>query len=158
MGPEMGRRRILTKIGQHMTESRLADRPAAFWDAVGFDYSAAEIGMGAILQKHDLTQGELNYARQKFGWTRRRKTPQVNRKQIIKRLFRLLDRAIAKLEEEMTTVGDKEVAVLSRLVQSMGKLIEIEAAGGPNASPRETRDMHDIRSKLVARIEELKRS
>ena len=140
-----------------MAESRLGDRSPAFWEAVGYDYAAAELPLRQMLLKHDLTQGEFNYAKSQLGW-KRRKTPQVNRKQIIKRLFRLLDRMLAKLEEEMTIAGEKEVNVLGRLVQSMGKLIEIEAATGTSVTPRQTKDMNDIRSKLVARIAELKRN
>jgi hypothetical protein len=82
----------------------------------------------------------------------------VNRKQIIRRLFILLDRMLINLEREMKNVGEQEVNILGRLVQSMGKLIEIEAATGKAVTPRETRDMHDIRSKLIARIDELKRN
>src|SRR5262249_27222767 len=140
-------RRISEATGAWMAESRLGDRPLAFWETVEFDYAANEITIAALLEKHDLPMGEFNHALHRFGWRRARKTPKINRKKLIQRLFRLLDRAITKLEEEMTTAGEKEVAVLNRLVQSMGKLIEIETAGGPNASVRETREMHSIRSK-----------
>ena len=58
----------------------------------------------------------------------------------------------------MTTVTETEVNVLGKLVQSMGKLIEIEATTNIKATPRQTKDMHDIRRKLVERIAELKRS
>ena len=128
-----------------------------FWERVGIDYAANELTIAQLLDKHDLTQGEFNYARNQRGWTRR-STPQVDRKKIIKRLFALLDRMLAKLETEMKTAGEKEVTVLGRLVQSMGKLIEIETATNLAATPRQTKDMHDIRRKLVERIDELKRN
>ncbi|HEX4298842.1 MAG TPA: hypothetical protein VHZ56_12550, partial [Devosia sp.] len=110
-----------------MAEGLLAERPLGFWEGVGIDYAANELTILQILGKHEITQGQFNYAKQQLGWTRR-KTPQVNRQKIIRRLFRLLDRMLEKLETEMTNAGEKEVTVLGRLVQSMGKLIEIEAA------------------------------
>ena len=140
-----------------MAVSRLADRPPEFWEDVGFDYQANELHLQQVLTKHDLTRGELNYALLRFGWTRR-KSPQVDRKKIIKRLFDLINRMLTELEGQMTATGEKEVAVLGRLVQSMGKLIEIEAATNTAATPRQTKDMHDIRRKLVERIEDLKRN
>ena len=143
-----------------MAESRMADRPAAFWESVGIDYAANELTILQILRKHDLTKGEFAYARQQLAWTRR-KTPQVNRQKIIKRLFRLLDGMLTKLEVQqttMTTTGEREVTVLGRLIHSMGKLIDIETATNIEATPRQTKDMHDIRRKLVERIEELKRN
>lgn len=140
-----------------MAESRRAKRPANFWEQVGIDYAANELTILEILAKHEITQGEFNAAKRRLGWPGR-KTPQVNRKLIIKRLFRLLDGMLQKLEAEMTNVGETEVNILSRLVQSMGKLIEIETASNTEATPRQTKDMHDIRRKLVERIENLKRN
>ncbi|HWV02012.1 MAG TPA: hypothetical protein VN109_12670 [Devosia sp.] len=139
-----------------MADDEFRGRSMAFWESVGIDYAANELTILQIRAKYDLTQGEFTYARQQLKWTRR-KTPQVNRKSIIKRLFRLLDRMLEKLEAEMTKVGEQEVNVLGRLVQAMGKLIEIETATDDAATPRTTKDLHDIRRKLVARIEELKR-
>lgn len=139
-----------------MAEDEFGGRPMAFWERGGIDYAANELTILQIRAKYDLTQGQFNYARQQLKWTRR-KTPQVNRKLIIKRLFRLLDKMLEKLEAEMTKVGEQEVNVLGRLVQAMGKLIEIETAAHVQTSPRDTKDLHDIRRKLVARIEELKR-
>ena len=139
-----------------MAEGDLANRPASFWEMVGIDYAANELTILQLLQKYDLTQGQFNYARSQLDWTRR-KAPQVNREVIIKRLFRLLNRMLETLEAEMTTVSETEVNVLGKLVHSMGKLIEIEASANTAATPRQTKDMHDIRRKLVERIEELKR-
>jgi len=139
-----------------MAESRLGDRPAAFWQAVGADYTASRLTLLQIRVKHDVTVGEFNNARKELGWQRRNKAP-ASRKTILKRLFRLVDRLTTKLEEEMTNAGEKEVGVLGRLVHTMGKLIEIEDATNRTATPKQTKDMHDIRSKLVARIAELKR-
>ena len=140
-----------------MVESQLADRPMEFWERVGIDYAANELTILQLRAKYELTKGEFDYAKGQLGWGRR-KTPQVNRRLIIKRLFRLLDRMLEQLEAEMTTTGEKEVTILGRLVQSMGKLIEIETATNTEATPRETKDMHDIRRKLVERIEDLKRA
>jgi hypothetical protein len=139
-----------------MAESRLGDRPPAFWQAVEADYFASKLTLLQIRVKHNVTEGEFNHARAELGWKRRYETP-ASRKTILKRLFRLVDRLTTKLEEEMTTAGEKEVGVLGRLVHTMGKLIEIEDATNRTATPRQTKDMHDIRSKLVARIAELKR-
>jgi hypothetical protein len=140
-----------------MAESRLADRTPAFWKEVEADYADNKLTLPALCEKHDLTLGEFNYAKLSLGWARRKATP-VSRKTLIKRLFGLVDRMTAKLEEDMSNSGEKEVNVLTRLVTTMGRLIEIEGATDKLATPKQTKDMHDIRNKLVQRIEELKRS
>jgi hypothetical protein len=137
--------------------SRVADRPPVYWAAVGYDYLETDISGSQLLLKHDLTQGEFNHARTKYGWSRRTVGP-ADRGHIIRRLFRLADRMLANLEQEMTTTGDKEVAVLGRLVQSVAKLIDLETAAGADGTPKQSKELLDIRGKLVARIEELKRN
>jgi hypothetical protein len=140
-----------------MSDGEATGRPASFWEDVGNDYAGNELTILQICAKHDLTRGQFSYARLQFGWKRRYLT-EVSRDKLIKRLFRLLDRTLEIIEDNMTTVTETEVNVLGKLVQSMGKLIEIETATNTAATPRQTKDMHDIRRKLVARIEELKRS
>jgi hypothetical protein len=140
-----------------MAESRLADRPPEFWEEVGKEYYGTSQPVLALCQKHDLTLGEFNAAKAQLGW-RRRKVKKVSRDLLISRLFRLLDQNIKQLEDEMTTTGHKEVMVLNHLANTLGKLIEIEASAGKIGKPRQTKDMHDIRRKLVERIENLKRN
>jgi hypothetical protein len=82
----------------------------------------------------------------------------IDRGAIIGRMFRLLDRQIIQLEHDMTSTGEKEVAVLGKLASTLEKLIDIdnaETAGQPARGPG--KDMRDLRNKLAARIEQLKR-
>ncbi len=141
-----------------MAESRLGDRSPAFWEEVRYHYTSGEMLVAQIRDKFDLTESEFARARQKFGWPLRK--PQApHRQQLINRLFVLLDRMLKKLENEMTTTaGDKEVAALGRMVQAMSKLIALEDAGSTTVTARDSKEMEDIRSKLVARIAELKRN
>ena len=46
---------------------------------------------------------------------------------------------------------------VSFLANTLGKLIEIEGSANKQAKPHKTREMQDIREKLVQRIEELRR-
>jgi len=116
-----------------VTDSRVADRPAAFWEEVRADYEAGKLTVRAIHAKHDLTPGEFNYAKDRLGWPRRYRTA-VSRAMIINRLFRLIDRLTSNLE------------------------IEMSSASSPKRAVRETKQMTSIREKLVERIAELKRS
>ena len=139
-----------------MAESRLGDRPEAFWEEVRVDYAGTELTVEKIREKHDLTEGEFTHARKSRGWPPRKRQP-LSRKTLINRLFQLLERMILKLETNMEKAGETEAAVLGQLVRSMSKLIEIETATNAATTPRQSKQMNDIRSKLVARIQELKR-
>jgi hypothetical protein len=80
---------------------------------------------------------------------------------IIRRLLRVINHMVKKLEGEMalasTKVGTPEAAVLGRLVTALGKLIDLEAGESRKASESQNRELLDIRDKLVRRIDELKR-
>ena len=139
------------------TDPELGDRPPGFWEEVGYHYKSGEMIIRDIRAKFDVTQGEFNYARIKFGWPLRKpQTPQ--RKALIDRLFVLLNRMLKQLEQDMPRTGDKEVAALGRMVQAMGKLIALEDTRGSKVTSRDSKEMEDIRSKLVQRIAELKRN
>jgi hypothetical protein len=140
-----------------LADDRLAERTPEYWDAVGRDYYDTNLPILALCTKHDLTAAEFRRARDQLGW-RRRHVPKISRSVLINRMFRLLDRGIKQLEDTMTTTGHQEVMVLNHLANTLGKLIEIEGSANKRATPRQTRDMHDIREKLVQRIEELKRA
>ena len=141
-----------------MPDRPSGDRPPGFWAEVKYAYDSGELLIRDILVKFDITQGEFSHARTSLGW-QLRKPPTPKRKQLINRLFVLLDRMLKKLENEMTTTaGDKEVAALGRMVQAMSKLIALEDAGSTTVTARDSKEMEDIRSKLVARIAELKRN
>lgn len=144
----------LTRIAD-LTEGS-PEQPDARWAAVATDYFANALPMAQLYRRHGIGPEQLAEARRRFGWGPRR-AKQVGRHTLIKRLFRLLDRQIAQMENEMTTTGEKETAVLGRLVGTLGKLIEIEGVAGKTAKPKTTKEMVDIRNKLIRRIEELKR-
>ena len=83
----------------------------------------------------------------------------TSRAEIIKRLFKLLSRQITLLEDAMDKKpSDAEVAVLDRLVGTLGKLIVIETRNKRPSRARQSKEMENVRNKLVERIEQLKRS
>lgn len=138
-----------------MTEGS-PEQPDARWAAVGIDF-VANLPLTEVCLKHGVTSDQLEDARRRFHWRRRRLGRPVGRHSIIKRLFRLLDRQIAHMEDEMKTTGEKEAAILGRLVGTLGKLIEMEGDAAKTTKRRTTKEMVDIRDKLIRRIEELKR-
>ena len=127
------------------------------WAAVRTDYHSARESIVGLCRRYGLIKANLLAKAAEEGWKRRRhKTPE--RRTIISRMFRLLDRQIIELEENMTDTGDKEVAVLGRLVSTLGKLIDIENAEVNRPARVQGKDMHELRNRLAERIEQLKRA
>jgi hypothetical protein len=89
-------------------------------------------------------------------------TSPPTRRSIIKRLLRVMNHMVIKLEDDMKAAdaraGSAEAAVLGRLVNALGKLMDLDAAESRIVPNGQNGELLDIRDKLVRRIHELKRS
>lgn len=139
-----------------MAESRWAERPAGFWNAVEIEYRGGT-KLTEIYAHFELTKGEFDTRRDAGGWPRRNYAP-VDQQRLIRRLFWLVNKHVIQMERNMVAGGDKDIAVLNQLVGTVGKLIRFELVTTPiGKRQNRTKSLAGIREKLVARIEELKR-
>ena len=73
-----------------------------------------------------------------------------------------MNHMVKKLEKDMKPNGAKpgaaEAQVLSRLVTALGRLMDLETAESRMVPDSQSRELLDIRDKLVRRIDELKRN
>lgn len=81
-----------------------------------------------------------------------------DRTALIKRLFRVMEKQITKLENDMADSGDKEVALLGSITRNLEKLIDLDQKEhGRKPDRRRTRALDDLRQKLTDRIEHLRK-
>jgi hypothetical protein len=84
------------------------------------------------------------------------------RRSIIKRLLRVMNHMVMKLEDDMKAkdarAGTAEAAVLGRLVTALGKLMDLDTAESRMVPDSQNHELLDIRDKLVQRIDEHKRN
>jgi hypothetical protein len=141
-------------------------REVPLWAAVKADHDTGNYTQQQLCDMHGVTRSALNWRIKRDTWTRRYSTKSVNRKQIIARMFRVLELQVKSLETEMNEMergarrsGDREVSLLGKLAGNLDKLIALKATPGNKADNRKgTKHMEDMRNKLVERIEQLKRS
>ncbi|HTJ57004.1 MAG TPA: hypothetical protein VL418_05500 [Devosiaceae bacterium] len=134
------------------------DKPKPDWEAVRADYEGEGGTLDAICARHGISRSALSWRAKHHLWSQRNRTGNVDRPQIIKRMFRLLEMQLIQLEKDMTQTGDKEVAVLGKLASTLEKLIEIDNAAAEKPKPTRSKEIHDLRNKLAQRIEQLKRA
>jgi hypothetical protein len=137
---------------------------AAKWLPIQADY---ESGKGTLLEvaaRHGVTPQALKYRIRRDLWKRRHRSKVVNRPLIIVRMFRLLERQVLDLEMEMSEMsskksrsGEREVALLGKLAGNLEKLVALDLQVTKEPKRRQTKQMQDIRSKLIERIEQLRR-
>lgn len=135
----------------------IAGRTWAEWESIRPQYENQGERVVDLCARLGISRSSLRQAAIAFEW-RLRRPRVIDRTDVIERLFRLLDRQVRNLETDMSKAGPNEAAVLGRLVNSLDKLITIRDANTAKRHPtRSAREMSDIKARLIARIEQLKR-
>lgn len=127
------------------------------WAAIRTAYEAGVDSLPEISRTYGITTSAISWRARRQLWAPRYRTTTVDRPLIITRLFRLLERQIIELEKNMKETGEKEVAVLGKLVSTLEKLIDIDKAASPPKPVAQQKDIRDLRNKLAQRIAQLKR-
>ncbi len=138
----------------------------ALWARVKADHDTRAFTQVQLSEKHGVTLSALKYRARRDLWAPRYRSKSVDRPMIIARMFRVLELQVLNLETEMNDMaqtaqrsGDKEVSLLGKLASNLDRLMDLDArADGKPGKRRRTKQMQDIRNKLVERIEQLKRS
>jgi hypothetical protein len=147
----------------HQPDTEAAD--AAKWAPIQRAYESGD-GSGAdIALRFGVTLSALNWRIRRDLWVRRNRTKVVDRPQIIVRMFRVLERQVMDLEMEMSEMsrnrsrsGDREAALLGKLAGNLEKLVALDLKlTAKEPGRRQTKQMQDIRNKLIERIAELRR-
>jgi hypothetical protein len=138
---------------------------AARWAPIRIDYEETDETQNAICARYGVTHSQLNWRIRRDLWVRRYRSKVVDRPQIIVRMFRVLERQVMDLETEMSEMsrnksrsGDREAALLGKLAGNLEKLVALDLkVPARESGRRQTRQMQDIRNKLIERIAELRR-
>ncbi|MDB5507332.1 MAG: hypothetical protein JWR75_1970 [Devosia sp.] len=145
-----------SEIGFTKDSSWLRVRDGERVREVRHDYERGIGTRSEICEKFLITMNQLKWLVKREDWQRRSIHRVTARKQIIKRLFRILDHNLKHLESKMKTAGSPEVAMLGSLATTLGKLIELDTAR--QKSPRAksaTKDIEALRRQIARRIDDL---
>ncbi len=143
---------VRARLGAHR---RIGRKTAAEWEVIRPHYEDGPETIVRLCQQFGTSKTAIRNASIAFRW-RLRSPRRIDRKDIIERLFRLLDTHILEMETSMDGKGRGEAAVLGRLVNTLDRLIDIQDAESKRRHPKATRQISDIKAKLIERIEHLK--
>ena len=138
----------------------VADDPARAvdWDAVRRDYETEGLTTNGICRKHGVTADVLAVRARRHRWKDIGRAGTTDRAILIRQAFAVLERQVQNLETtEMKDAGEKEAAVLGKLVATLDKLIEIDNRTTGGQAPAQKREALELRARLVQRIEENKK-
>jgi hypothetical protein len=126
------------------------------WEAARRDFEEGVLSRNEISRKHRIRRTALDRRIITHNWTRVG-VELSDRQTIVLSLGAALERMAHHLEEvELAGSGEKEAAVLHKLVVSLDKLISIEAkTGGTTPNSRQSRELEALRAKIARRLGEL---
>ena len=128
------------------------------WACVRADAEDDRLTESQICRKHKVTADEYRMRMRREGWRVDHREPELELAMLIRRLFVVVERHIERLEVvDMSETGEKEATVLSKIVATMDKLIEIRRQSAARRGRHETREMQDLRNQMARRIDRLKR-
>lgn len=128
------------------------------WAAIRGDYENSKLTVDAIMEKFGVSRTRLYAVAQEEAWTPRQYFDRSGRRGVIARMRRVLERQLTFMEAEMDGSSDKEVALLGNMVKTLEKLIELDAKDKQKEpGKQQSREMADLRKKLAARIDRLKK-
>ena len=135
-----------------MTDS---DKTAPDWAIIRHE-AEKNIGTEAEIQaRHGITKGQFDHRKRAEDWERRRAVAGVSRATIVRKMFRVLNAQINRLERDLQNTGPNEAALLGSLATTLGKLIEFEKTRGTAHKAPTAKVVEDLRYKIAVRIEQL---
>ena len=120
------------------------------WATIRAEYEGRLFLPPLICQRHGITPAQLRYRREKEDWLSLKAHP-PSKTQLVARMIRVLDAQMRELETNVELPIDKRASMLAGQVKTLDKLIEMGAAER-NVEPPSTKDMTDLRAKLVKRL------
>lgn len=128
------------------------------WVAIRHAYEHSDETIREICARLGVSKGSLENRYRKEGWISRLANRANRQRSTLGRLFAVLERQVDKLANTNgETLGDKEAQQLTELIKNFDKISTIANEETKVDSPREKRDMRDIRDKLAKRIDQFNR-
>jgi hypothetical protein len=135
-----------------MTETAVPGAPRRpDWQAIRLEYENREFVPKVICKRHGITPAQLRYRREREDWDPIRRRPRQT--DLVGRLMALLDKQIRELEMEKDMPLEKKARMLAEQVKILDKLIG-KGAARRNVEPPSTKNIDDLRAKLVRRLEQ----
>ena len=124
-------------------------------EALHADYDARELSNQDVAIKHRISASTLHRYVVTLGWTPRA-PHRIDPNDLVMRMFAALEAQMQDLETTTTTAGGSHAAILSKLVTTLDRLIEIKDAEAHKrrSSTRSSKVIEDLRSKIADRIAE----
>ncbi len=141
-----------------MEGRRLSSDEQINWELVRLQVKAGEMTRQRICAAHGITMQRLARRIRENKWDVDEDAADHDRKIILGELFLATEKQILHLlDVDMSTTGERESMLLGRLATTLDRLIELDIkVTGKKPTPRQSKEMAELRAKIVKRLDEIK--
>jgi hypothetical protein len=128
------------------------------WELVRLQVKAGEMTRNRICAEHGITMQRLAARIRENRWDVEEDATERDRIILLGLAYRVLERLLIQLAEgEMSPTGERESVALGRLLTSLDRTIALETRiTGRKPTPRQSREMVELRAKIAKRLDEIK--
>jgi hypothetical protein len=123
---------------------------------VRHDYELTDLTIEAVADKSKIAESTVLQWAQDECWVRRR-PHRIDPNDLLSRMLALLDRQMIELEAAVNK-GATEVAMLSKIVTTLDKVLLVKERTAGEDRPRSSKRVEELRAKIAERINELNRA
>lgn len=130
----------------------------ADWNEIRIAYEESGETLIDMARRFGVARSSISQHVRDDGWLRRHKTSVVDARQLIRRMYRLVERVLVRMERAEEPMSEKDAGVLTRMAATLERLMEIEARAPKEparGAVRETAEMQQIRKTIARRLEQL---
>lgn len=128
------------------------------WEQIRLAYEETAETMDDMAKRFGVARSSISQRMRTDGWMRRRRVVVVDARTLIRRMYRLIERVLVRMERAEEPMNEKDAGVLNRMAATLERLMEIEArAPEPpkRGAVKETAEMQQIRKTIARRLEQL---
>ena len=128
------------------------------WQKVRLQVRAGEMTRNRICAEHGITTRRLARRIRENKWDVDEDATDLDRRIIVDELLLATEKQVLHLlEVEMSATGERESLLLGRLVSTLDRLIALDMrVTGKKTTPRQSKEMTELRAKIAKRLDELK--
>lgn len=127
------------------------------WDQIRIAYEETPEKLDDMAKRFGVARSSICLRMRTDGWMRRKRLVVVDARMLIRRMYRLIERVLVRMEKAEEPMTEKDAAVLNRMAATLERLMEIEARTPqpPTRGAKETAEMQQIRKTIARRLEQL---
>jgi hypothetical protein len=137
---------------------RVVGRLATDWNEVRIAYEQSPEKLEDMARRFGVARSSISIRVRTDGWMRRRRTTVIDARNIVRRMYRLIEKVLVRMERSEEPMNEKDAGVLNRMAATLERLMDVEAKSPEpptRGAVKETAEMQQIRKTIARRLEQL---